>query len=194
MFNDWVKQRNEECATKCPADLLQSPYPPAVLDRWIAAFILEARRNDGMYYTPDSLNCLLAGIQRCLRENLGRCAPNIIDKKSDLFPQKKHALDKQLRFLRSEGIGVLKKRASVIPKSVEHTLWSTGALSLSSPQGLLNTVFYCNGKNFCLRGISEQYSLRFSQIVRCWNPDRYQYLSNMGPKTMLGEWKSIDSA
>ena len=84
----WIKIHSVQHIFQCPRDLLVKPYPPAVIDQWLAAFIVEARKADGSYYTPTSLNGLLAGIQRQLQENLGRAAPNIIDKKNDLFPKR----------------------------------------------------------------------------------------------------------
>ena len=74
--------------------------------------VVETRKADGSYYTPTSINALLAGIQWQLWENLGGAAPNIIDRKNDLLPKKKNALDQQLQLLRSKGIGVMKKQAS----------------------------------------------------------------------------------
>ena len=45
---------------------------------------MEVRKADGTHYSPDSLQCLVAGLQRYLRENLGRAAPNIVDKQNNL--------------------------------------------------------------------------------------------------------------
>ena len=65
VFNDWVTERNGIASSmfQCPQDLLSKPYPTAILDQWLAAFIMEVRKADGSYYTPDSLQCILAGIQ-----------------------------------------------------------------------------------------------------------------------------------
>ena len=120
-FCEWQKSRNAQSLSlfQCPNDLLEKPYPPAVLDQWLAAFIMEARKGDESYYTPSSLNCLLAGFQRHRRLNLGRAAPNIID---NLFPKKRNALDQQLRCLRKMGIGITKTRAPVITEDQETQL------------------------------------------------------------------------
>ena len=82
VFDEWVTSRNTVACNmfSCPSDLLKKPYPPAVLDQWLAAFIMEVRKADRTHYSPDSLQCLVAGVQRYLRENLGRAAPNIVDK------------------------------------------------------------------------------------------------------------------
>ena len=46
-------------------------------------------------------------------------------------------------------------------------------------------MFFYNDKNFCLRGVQEQYNLRFSQIVCQYNPDQYTY-SEYGSKNRNG--------
>lgn len=39
-----------------------------------------------------------------------------------------------------------------------------GVLNPETPQGLLNCVFFLNGKNFCLRGGAEHRDLKISQL------------------------------
>ena len=75
--------------------------------------------------------------------------------------------------LRKKGIGVTKKRAPAILPHTEKQLWDKKVLNTDTPEGLLNAVFYYNRKFFCLHGIQEQYQLRFSQLIRHTNPDRY---------------------
>jgi hypothetical protein len=55
-------------------------------------------------------------------------------------------------------------------------VWSKGVQGTRSPKILLQTVFFYSGKIFCLRGMQEHQTLRFSQIVRSRDPDRYTYL------------------
>lgn len=70
------------------------------------------------------------------------------------------ALDRQLRMLRSSGIGVERKHAQVITPDIE---------------SLLNVIFFYNGKKNCLRGIQEDFNLRFTQLHRTNEPHRYVY-------------------
>ncbi len=119
---------------------------------------------------PTSLNGLFAGIQHHLRENLGRAAPNIINKKMTYFQKKKNALDQQLRLLRKKGIGVMKKQAPIITPEQETQLWESGVLGVHSPEALMNVMFFYNGKNFFLRRVSEQEELHFNQIHLLRNP------------------------
>ena len=85
------------------------------------------------------------------------------------------ALDRHLRMLRAYGIGVERRTADVITPEMEQKLWSLGILGICTPESLLNAVFFYNGKSFALRGVREQVELRFEQLVRMENPDRYTY-------------------
>ena len=64
-------------------------------------------------------------------------------------------------------------------------MWRMGVLGFHSPQALLNTVFFFNVQNFCLRGVQEHYNLRFSQIQYATNPERYTYYE-FGSKNHAG--------
>ena len=136
-------------------------------------------------YTPDSVNCMIAGIQRHRRRNLGTKAPNIVDGKSHRFTLKRNTLDQVFRKLRSEGVGIVKKRAAVISPDQEEKLWQQGVLDLHSLQALLNGIFYYNGIIFLLRGISEHHNFHFSQLVCQYQPDQYHYIEH-GSKTNDG--------
>ena len=74
-------------------------------------------------------------------------------------------------------IGTRVKHTEIFTKE-ESILWESGTLGLQTPMALLNTVFFLNGKNFCLRGGEEHRSLKISQIVRCNDPISYTYVEN----------------
>ena len=48
----------------------------------------------------------------------------------------------------------------------EGVLWDSGVINLNNPTGLLNAVFFYNGKNSCLRGGLEHRSLKLSHFKR----------------------------
>lgn len=119
-----------------------------------------------------------------MKQNLG--AVNVVSfiekaTREKYFPCYHNALDRMLRVLRENGIGIERKRAQVITQDIEAKLWESGVLGLHSPQSLLNAVFFYNGKKFCLRGVSEHARLQFSQIQHCFHPQRYVY-SEYGSK------------
>ena len=53
--------------------------------------------------------------------------------------------------IRSKGFGAAVKHAVVI-STEEAALWKAGVLSTEIPEGLLDAVFFYNGKHFFLRG------------------------------------------
>ena len=148
IFSEWVRERNshlgESVILECPSDLLdrcngkEYGYPYDVLDHWLAAFVSEVRQSNGKQYTAPSLNCILAGIYRHLKDKLNDRAPKILEKTSCEFPMFKNALDRQLKFLRNTGVGVERNRAKVISVEMEDQLWECGILGFSSPANLLN--------------------------------------------------------
>ena len=86
-------------------------------------------------------------------------------------------LDNYFRKLHSEGVGAESKHTPTITIE-ENTLWEQGVMNTSSPRGLLNAVFFYNGKNFALRGGKEHRDFSLSMLVRKENPDRYIYTEN----------------
>jgi len=90
--------------------------------------------------------------------------------------------------LRSEGVGAEEHETEVVSPEEEIKLWETSVLSAGTPKGLLNAVFFYNGKNFLLRGGAEHRSLKFSQLTRSFNTDGL-YISRTlrtAPRTGVG--------
>ena len=69
-------------------------------------------------------------------------------------------------------------------------MWAKGVLGIDTPESLLSTVFYYNGKNFCLRGGKEHRALKLSQIVRHHDPAHYVYTEN-GSKNRSGSFNQL---
>ena len=102
-------------------------------------------------------------------------SPNFLDKNNYHFKELHAAVDHLGRQLRMDCVGAEVKHASVITSEEEDALWENGVLSTENPKALLSAVFYCNGKNFCLRGACEHRNLKLSQLKRLYDSDRYMY-------------------
>ena len=177
VFAEWLSERNKQTIEQYP-DILQSQQPTSTVDVVLAAFILEARRKDGDCYPANTLKNILAAIYRIMKAKYG--ATNVInfmekESRERSYPHLHNAMDHQFRLLRCNGIGVERKQAEVITVEQEKQMWERDVLGTYTPKVLLQTVFFYNGKNFCLRGLLEHQTLRFSQLVRLYNPDRYTY-------------------
>ena len=73
--------RHTLASEKFPSDILEVQYPVQVLDRTLAAFILEARRADGNPYPGSTLKNILAAILRVMKQQFGAVnVVNFIDK------------------------------------------------------------------------------------------------------------------
>ena len=92
IFTDWVQERNRcpSALTDCPTDLFnyakvtnghngqEYGYPLSLLDFWLAAFVTEVRKADGSFYSPASLNSILAGLFRYMKEKFGPNTPTFL--------------------------------------------------------------------------------------------------------------------
>ena len=116
--------------------------------------------------------------------------PNFLDKKDPAFKQLHGTLDSHFRKLHESGLGRKVKHAELITKEDENKLWATGEMGRDSPRALQNAVFFCNGKNFCLRGGEEHRNLKVSQFERLGDPDRYLYHENCS-KNRSGTFRQL---
>ena len=151
VFRSWVAERNtngNNTGETFPTDLLETWYPTPIIDRALAAFVIEARRVNGNYYPGNTLKNILSALFRVVKEQQG--AVNVVSfmekpSREKFYPQLNNAFDRQLRMLRSSGIGIERKRAQVITPEIQQQMWRMGVLGFHSPQALLNTVFFFNG-------------------------------------------------
>jgi len=117
----------------------------SVLASWLQRYDVLATE-DGEKYPPKTLYLLLCGLQRYMKEK--KYAFNIMDREHPEFKRLFHACDNYFRELRSEGVGAEEHETEVVSPEEESKLWETGVLSAKTPKGLLNAVFFYNGKNF----------------------------------------------
>ena len=120
---------------------------------------------------------LLCGIQRYIREQK-EVAFNIFSTDDPAFKQLMTTCDSLFRELREEGVGASSAPTQTLTDAEIEKLWMSGVLSVNSPQGLLNAVFFYNGRNFLLRGGAEHRELKLSQVKKNTSPEgreRYTY-------------------
>ena len=117
IFKSWITSRNASIEEKYPANLLEVRYPFHVIDRTLAAFVIEPRRVDGNHFPGTTLKNIMAALFRVMKENQGAA-------RERYYPQLNATLDRQLRMLRNSGIGTERKRAEVITADVEAQMWA----------------------------------------------------------------------
>ena len=164
-FDDWAVAYNpRHPENPCPDNVLLCDSS-SVLAAWLQKYVLSIRKKNGEKYPPKTIYLLLCGLQRYMREHKPR-AFDIFDRDDQEFKVLLNTCDNYFRELRSEGLGSQSKPTEALSKEDEQKLWTTGVLSTETPKGLLNAVFFYNGKNFVLRGGSEHQDLKFSQLKR----------------------------
>ena len=178
-FNEWRDAYNlRHPELLCPADLLLSGSSKDI-SFWLQKYILSTRKKSGDRYPPKTLYLLLCGLNRYMKQKLQSI--NIFDRGNPDFKLLFNTCDSLFRELREDGVGNDSKHTEPLTREDEIQLWSLGVLSASTPRGLLNAVFFLNGKNFALRGGAEHRCLKVSQIVSNLSPEgklRYTYTEN----------------
>ena len=162
-FNSWAEERNSAFSdSQVPADLLKG-NDLVSLAEWLGRFVVEVRRKDGRAYPPKTLQLLLFGLQRSINAEISTQVNFMRDRE---FHGLRKILDSYYRKLHQEGIGCSSKSTELLTREDEEKLWQSGVLNPNTPQGLLNCVFFLNGKNVCLRGGQEHRDLKLSQLKR----------------------------
>ena len=94
-------------------------------------------------------------------------ALNFLEKGYQHFKALHNSLDSLFRDLRTNNIGTSVKHAEVFTRDEEQIMWNKGILGTTTPQSLLNAVFYL--KSFFLSGREEHRQLCISQVVQLFN-------------------------
>ena len=179
-FTDWKDSYNARHPDElCPEDILLCDSP-SDLSLWLQRYVLGTRKKDGSKYPAKTIYLLLCGLYRYMKESKEQ-ALNIFDRENPNFRRLFNTCDSLFRELREEGVGSESTATEALTKEDELKLWDSGVLSPSTPRGLLNAIFFLNGKNFALRGGMEHRSLKLSQIKRNISPEGkicYTYTEN----------------
>ena len=126
------------------------------LQFWLPKFVLEVRRQDKQHYPLDSLSNICSGLQRSLKFCDCADVKLLTDSKFSRF---QGTLDAEMKCLRSTE-KYKEQQAEVIHIEHEDMLWSKGLLGDTSPQVLLDTLFFYIGLYFAIRG-GEHRQLRY---------------------------------
>ena len=152
VFNTWQNERNRVSADKCPENLLEMPNV-GNLNRWLARFVVECRREDGKPYPPSSITNLLAGLYRYSKSfsDPGSC-PNFMNRKDPNFRDLNGAIQVRFRELREQGVGAQVSHAAVVLPEEEDRLWASKVIGDHSPLALQRAVFFMWARHFASEG------------------------------------------
>ena len=122
-----------------PSDILNS-IDVIALNKWLSLFVIEVRKQDGSKYPSKTIDLLLAGLKRHMKE-VNLTAPNFLNEQDQRFSGLRGTRDTVARQLREEGIGAAVKHTEVLSYE-EVLLWDRRLLGVASPRSLFNAVFF----------------------------------------------------
>ena len=131
---------------ECPDGTLLSDNA-AELPLWLQKHVVPTRKMSGDWYPPRTIHLLLSRLQRYMREKMYP-----FNQDTPEFKQLMTTYYSYYRELRKEGVGAEAKPTEVLTDNETEQLWASDVLNSSTPE---NVVFFCNGKNFLLRGGAE---------------------------------------
>ena len=139
-FKKWQANYNSRHADQpCPEDVLLFDSSKE-MSYWLQKYVLGTRKKTGEKYPPKTVYLLLCGLNRYMKEKKSNSF-NIFNRDTPDFKLLFNTCDSLFRKLCEEGHGSESKATEPITKEDEERLWSTGVLSLYTPQGLLNSIF-----------------------------------------------------
>ena len=160
--------------------------PPIELDRLLGHFFCKIRKMDNSMYEPDTLNSFQRSLDRHLTQELRKPYSIIRDTR---FASSREKLKAAQKMLKREEKGNKSNAAEPLENSDIDVMWASGALGDTSPEILLNTVWFLLTLHMGMRGRDEHYKLTFGDFVIKSIPDGFKYVefNERDTKTRSGE-------
>ena len=160
--------------------------PPHELSSFISEFIITVRKKENNEdYEPTSLRAMMASFERYLKtKNYGY---NIM--RDVQFEKARTALKSKQRDLKKKGKGDKANASVPLTEDDIKLLYDRGLLGKSTPEALLNTVWFNNTVYFGLRGCKEHRDTCWSdvQLRQTTNGEEFLEYTERQTKTRTGE-------
>lgn len=124
------------------------------IDKTLAQFTREVRKENGDRYPGRSLKELILSLQKHLELN-----GTIVRLLESNMEGIRAALDLEMKISTRMGLGLTTNQAAPVSSDIQDQLWQNGVLGDSDPKALVRAVFYLVGVNFGVRGGDEQRGL-----------------------------------
>ncbi len=152
------------------------------LDALLAVYVKTLKKANGEHYEPVTVQSYSGCIRKYLSENMS----NVDQEKS--FPVTQAALQAKKKELKGLGKGNSPNKADGLSVEQEEHLWQCGALGDTSPDTLMNTLWYLTTKLLGFRGGQEAKQLLWSDIrkIEMDSGDCYLLFNKRWTKTRDG--------
>ena len=176
----------EEFLTLRNESRLIEEISPKELNVYIAEFIITVRKKDSNEdYEPSSLRSLMASFERYLKKkNYGFSIM-----KDAEFEQARKALQSKQKDLKQKGKGNKRNASVALTEEEIKLLHDKELLGTSTPEALLNTIWFYNTIHFGLRGCKEHRNMCWGdvQLRQSTNGEEFLEYSERQTKTRTGE-------
>ena len=130
-------------------------HEPAELNRLLEKFYAEVKSKNGEDYEPDSLRVMIAAFDRHLKD---KQYPLSIVKDRE-FHSSKQVLEGKAKLLRQAGRGKRPNKPRKLTKE-EELLWKENKFGSTTPEALVNTMWWLLNQHFGLRGRQEHRDMK----------------------------------
>uniref|UniRef100_UPI00398EFE2D uncharacterized protein n=1 Tax=Pristiophorus japonicus TaxID=55135 RepID=UPI00398EFE2D len=171
-WDEWAKNRNNylmENSMKCDESFLYVPIlshevAHDELNFWLCHFVEEVRRQDGSFYPPNSLRLLCCSILRYLRETCKRLDIDFFNKYNVEYTEFRTVIDRQMKQLKQQGIGTVRKQAQPYTEEEEEKLWQI-VFQLRDAKSYSYAVYFYLCKVFGVHAAAEHNKLMVDQFI-----------------------------
>ena len=161
-------------------------FPLTELCLLLSKFVIEARREDGTDFEPDTLSCYIRSIQRYLNKK----GKFVLFKEMPEFRKLQDALGAKRKQLKKKGLGNKPNACKELLSSEETKLFETETFGCKDSAGLQRALWWMISKHFGFRGRDESKKLKWGDIKLAQDPETKNeiliWVTNRGTKTESG--------
>ena len=147
-------------------------HEPAELNRLLEKFYAEVKNKNGEDYEPDSLRVMIAAFDRHLKD---KQYPLSIVKDRE-FHSSKQVLERKAKLLRQAGRGKRPNKARNLTKEEEELLWKENKFGSTTPEALVNTMWWLLTQHFGLRGRQEHHDMKADDFQLCKDDNGVEFV------------------
>ena len=155
LFRNFLQMKGEEASME--------NIPTSSLDAYMTEFIFRVRRADGGEYEPTSIRGIISSIQRYINSKDSSRGFNIFQDSG--FVRTINALKAKSKQLKKQGKGEKPNEASALTDQDIDILYSKKLLGMSTPESVINTLWYNNCYYFGMRGCTENKNMKWGDLV-----------------------------
>ena len=133
---------------------------------------MRQKNKNGQDYEPDSLRVMIAALDRHLKD---KQYPLSIVKDRE-FHSSKQVLEGKAKLLRQAGRGKRPNKARNLTKEEEEVLWKESKFGSTTPEALVNTMWWLLTQHFGLRGRQEHHDMKVDDFQLCKDDNGVEFV------------------